>query len=76
MQINGQGSECRLIEFKIMSTCARFQNSTINDPTKFVPFEPDAEIIFRDTREIDHLISMLEEVKRTNDRFLGKFERV
>ena len=77
MRIIGEDQECRLIEFNVKSTAAGFRNVTLNhNENLYVPFSPDVVFVFNDTREIDNLIHMLEEVKRENDGFLGRFERV
>ena len=77
MRIIGRDDECRLIGFSVKSIDIKFQNVTFDGRTHpYIPFTTDAEIVFKDTREIDHLIYMLTELKRYADNCLGEFERV
>ena len=77
MEIIGRGI-CTHLEMRVDSTHVRFQNHILshNDMADmFIPNEPKGILIFRDTQEIDHLIWMLEELKRASGRSFGTWER-
>lgn len=77
MEIIGRGI-CTHLGLEVLSTRIRFQNRILSQngvEDMFIPNEPNGMLIFRDTQEIDHLIWMLEELKRASDRSFGVWER-
>lgn len=76
MEIIGRGI-CTHLGLEVLSTRIRFQNHMLSPSVEdmFIPNDPNGMILFRDTQEIDHLIWMLEELKRASDRSFGTWER-